>query len=450
MSAFIPDQNYPGGVYKQLADFAASSQKNPTTELVKMAWVGDSITAAQKASNSGNNVFNSNRSQAFWVPFLTGQRILCPQSLNFGVSGDTTTNVLARMDPILACGAGYFHVMIGVNDSGNLSQTLTNLKSIWDQLLATGAVVLASTVLPRTTAVQATRDYICSINSYIRSKQGYASNFFVIDPFNAYGDPLSTTFSPRTNYSYDGLHPKALGAYYISLPVRDLVNALIPDRGGPCYANSLDNYSGGNLSGSLNTNSILDGTAGTKSAAGSTLTGDVADDWTISVSTNGGTVSNLVTTASKVTVSDGRPGQRIVMSGDVTPAVSGAIDNGTLIQLTQDVATPSNVHGGDTLRAQCEVDIAEGTEGIAVVELKLSVTLDGTTYTSADGAGNPGDLLPSDAFSGTLRTPDLVLPSGNTVTLVRTQVRILFKSGTSVTVVFDGTITGVAVRKVTS
>lgn len=420
----------------------------PYSIIPKLAVVGDSITYATIGSNLGNNVYNLNRGHSFWASFLTGRRIYTNQSLNFGINGDTTSGLLARLTDVMASDAGIYWVLIGTNDIGvhTTEQIITNLKLIWNALLKTGAVVIASTILPRNLASATSRDQIHTVNQFIRSQAYTTSRLFIVDPTVDYGDPLSTTMAPRTNYSYDGLHPKAIGSFYHSKQAVALLNQLIPAQAVP-FASYTDTFSATNTRGNLLTNGLLDGTGGTlANSGGGTVSGTVADSWGINTSNNGGgTLTSLTVTASKVTLTDGRPGQRIVLGGTYTGAGSSAVDNGCLVGFTQDNFNSLNLAAGDKIKLSADISVAAGLENIAGIEAYLYIQSSAGTFISADGSCITGDLMPSDAFSGVFETPEFTVPDG-VITWVRASIRLyLYTAGTSVAA--DVTIGGVTLRK---
>lgn len=418
----------------------------------KVAYVGDSIIAVEKSYNTATDTYSPNRSPSFWARFLTGQRIVSPQSLNFGVSGDTTTAILARMTPILTSGAGVFYIAAGTNDPFTpnfipTATTISNLQSIVQQLLAIGGLVYLQTILPRTLGTQSDRDAIYRINNWIREQASKQQDrLIIVDPFLDYGNPTATNMAPRTNYAYDGLHPTSFGAYAITQPIVAALNSIIPAR-GPVMALASDVWSANNPNGSLVTNGLMAGTAGTNGGGGGTISGSIADSWTLSHIPNGGTVTGLTTTASKVTLADGRPAQRLIVGGTYSGAGSAAVDAGTSIMFRQDGL--ANISAGDVVKMNADIAVAAGADNVSGIQAQFLMTIGGTNYTISDGACITSDYLPNVAFAGTLETPTLIVPSG-TQTLVRAAIRIYLRTAAAQTPVLDMTIAGIKVHKVTN
>lgn len=414
-----------------------------------MAWVGDSITEASKTQNTATNTFNTQRGIDFWTRTLSGQRIYSPQSLNFGVSGDDTTDVIARLSTIKASGAGAYFVLIGTNDIGvnSFSTITTNLATIWDALLDTGAVVFAGTILPRTLATQSSRDLALRVNNWIRQQHQSRPLFHVVDVAHYFGDPSSSTWAPKTNYSYDAtpIHPTGLGAYFIGKQIATAINTVFPK--GPIWTltSAADLWSADNVSGNLLANGLFTGTGGTKTNG----SGDLATSWTLAYGANGGTVSSLTAVGSQPTYADGsdRTAQKITIGGTATGAGSAAVNNATVVVLSQSqTSTFTNYTAGNVIRAAIDFSVDASAASIAAIELQMLFTVGGTSYTIGEGS-SMGDVLPTEAFSGTLLTEAFTIPSG-TMTLARLGVRTYLKNG-SISPVLGLTVTGAKMFKVT-
>lgn len=420
---------------------------------------------------------DSNRGPSQVVAFLTNRRVIAPQSMLFGHPGDTTAAVLARMAPIVSAGCGSYVVMIGTNDLGAVSTTAleTNILSIWQQLLATGRPVVAETILPRTLSAGSTRDELWAVNRWIRKQAGTLPGLYVVDGAVAYGDPASGTATPRVGatgdgtYSYDGLHPKGIGALAAFAPVASLFNQLYPDPGYD-VASFTDLYSATNTSGSLIYNPTMATTnaAFTGSIAGNVLTvtaissgslavgeqiqgagvpantiitgygtgggstGTYALSTTATVAseslTTGGTVSGRVTgTAPDAwtanTVDNGcNPCTYTVTSAastladGTTPAdlltISGTAGGGfaTEIYLSQALTSFGNFALGDKIQATCRVEMGAGSAHITSPFLSLTYSAGSNSYVLSSGpigSLNPSvsDGSPATAYSGTIATP---------------------------------------------
>lgn len=409
----------------------------PAIDKPLVAFAGDSICYAAIGANTATGTFNTGRGPSYWTRFLSNQRIVSPQALNFCVSGDTTNMLLARMGPILASGAADIYVMIGTNDVGavSLATTQANIRSIVTQFLGTGARVHLSTVLPRQLVSATSRAQLLAINNFIRSLQGTYSRLYIFDPFLQYVDPVATDMAPRTSYAYDGLHPTTLGAYYAMQSYVAQINQQYVQFGSPAMATATDVFDAtNNFGGNLVANGIMSGTGGTNGGGGGTISGTIADSWTLATSANGGTITSLTVTGSSVTLTDGRPAQRIVIGGTYSGAGSAAINQGTSVVFRQDLGSlnATNYPVGSQVVLTATYSVAASSANISGVECRISTTIGGTTYEIGDGSAYTSDFIPADAYSGTCMTEPFTIPSG-TITLMRPSVRMYLRTAASQT-----------------
>jgi hypothetical protein len=120
-------------------------------------FLGDSITAQNggntPVSNPSGAVYPNlgahyeSRGFAVYALMILGQRLRC--GTNFGIGGQTTTAIRARLVDVLASPHRYVHVYAGVNDIGqglSLATTQSNLKAIYTDLIAAGKIVTTATV----------------------------------------------------------------------------------------------------------------------------------------------------------------------------------------------------------------------------------------------------------------------------------------------------------------
>lgn len=412
---------------------------------------GSSSGTLALSDNSIVNLYSQNRGAAFWVPFLTGYRTTAPQTLNFSLPGDTTTSLLTRMAPIVAANCGSYVVMIGTNDLGtsvSQAQTQANISSIWSQLLATGRPVIAQPILPRTlTAASASMNELWSLNRWIKQQAGAIPGLYIVDSTAAYGDPLSTTATPRVGatidytYSYDGLHPKGVGAYAAFAPVATFFNQLYTDPGPPNTGNS-DLYATANPSGNLLANGMMSFVGGTGTVSGK-VTGSTPDGWTAFSADAGCTTCSYTGVASSSTLADGTPAAQIVIAGTAAGGYA------TQVALAYNITTFGNFSVGDKLQATCRVEVSTGSAHVTAPSLQLSYNAGGVLNTLWAGAPLVSDASPPTAYSGTLSTPLPAPPiqgglSGN----LSLWVNAYITNGTSATVAMTYKVGGCALRKV--
>lgn len=371
----------------------------PMNNLV--ALLGDSITAAG-IDNDANNLRNSNRGMTHWLPLLTRQAFRSPQSLNFGVSGQTSGQIAARVGDVIESGAGSCVVLAGTNDLGVNSAAVTkaNLAMIYQALAEANILIVALPILPRTVSGTTNYGFINTVNQWIKEQGEVYPNFRYIEPWEFY-DPYSLTMTPPAGYTYDGLHPMAIGMRYITEAVAEYLNTVLPAPARQVESITDHFWPTDNPGGFLNANPMMSGTGGT---AGSGVTGDVANDWTISTSAGGGTITSLTVTASKDTSDTGLITQDIVIGGTATGGFQ------TLVAVDDfGLQYDAEMNAGDQIEFIVDFEVIGGTVGISGVAAFFAAQQNGTWKYTWDGYPVVSDDYTVDGFKGVMRTPAMTL-----------------------------------------
>lgn len=236
------DSSGAGGGLSRVAGNAAS------------VWMGDSITQA-----------SAEKSIAAWTNFFLDGQLKHIVGFNKGVSGDKTSDMLARDSVALALNPQIYFILAGTNDvtGGVSAATITaNLQTLIDNALATPSVelVVLRTILKRSdgtfTGNPAFATVRTAVNSWIRAVSH--PKVLVIDYDLCAWDPTDT------RQCADGLHPLGPGAMIIGEYTGDRTATRIA---------SIDVLA--DQTGNLVNNPTLTGTAGTKTD----VTGNVATSW---------------------------------------------------------------------------------------------------------------------------------------------------------------------------
>ena len=269
------------------AQTSQSQQNNSSIVLdgtaKKLIAIGDSITyqnhgpvATRFEANGPLIVMNT----------LMGRRFTFTTVENKGVSGDDTTEMVARLSDLSGLGGDICSVLCGTNDVNKtslggtgaalkaytnslISTAIANLSTTYDYIINTlGIPVLAFVVSPRSTWASTIPEQIAEgkraikeINEWIKSQA--SENIIVVD---YYDDWNNGSDEPKANYTYDGLHPLYLGAYWMGYRARQKLLARYGDYNFALSANNVA------------PNPTMSGTGGTVS--GSIFTGVLADNCT--------------------------------------------------------------------------------------------------------------------------------------------------------------------------
>lgn len=371
-----------------------------------LACLGDSITAA-----NGGGLNKNALGFASWACLLSRQRAVHTPALNFGVSGENSAQILARVGQVIAARPAICVVLEGTNDTAlSYEQTIANMSATYSALLNAGIIVVAIPITPRSTGTSAQRLKMNRVNDWIRRRRLGTRNLHVLDLTEILGDQA---WSPLANYTYDGLHPQHLGAYYMGKALAGLITSIIPV--APAQAvNSLDVYDAtDNPTGNLLPNGIISGTGGSVG----TFSGQMATSFfTNSVNLYGSAVA-----LSKSTMADGKAAQRIQWSGAYT--------GGTPAFQISSNATVGNISIGDTVELSCEIEVAAGAA--CNVSLTLYAGWSGGSASAKDLLPSANYAPPGEAWSGVLKTPPIPIANALTALSANVQFNGVGTSGTA-------------------
>ena len=213
-----------------------------------------------------SDVLNAFRHQRIKHRWFLNQRF--PTVINAGVSGDTTTMILARIAAVTATNPDVVVVFAGINDclganAGNVNSIITtaqsNLSAIYNALSAVGSYVVAIPIWPISKFYSGmdpgtyTRLAISRINSWIFKQAETRPNVLVADigaafrNLNTNHEPFysnDTTIYPSgyPNYLSDGIHPSATAAFAAGKVLADILDPLLPTGTLNWPGNETENY----------------------------------------------------------------------------------------------------------------------------------------------------------------------------------------------------------------
>jgi lysophospholipase L1-like esterase len=383
-----------------------------------LAIFGDSISAG--ANNvAANTQRRANAGYGSWIPILTKQRVTFPWDYNFGVNGDTTAMMLARLSQVTAVRPTICVVHGGTNDAagtGTADAAIANLSTIYDALQRIGTIVIAIPILGRSSpnawASTARSDVAFRINDWIRRQRFVRRNFYVADCSLVFDDPVSATFGNK-GFTADGLHPDPTGSYLIAKQIVTIINGIYPDVVVP-YVQQADAWSATNPSGNLLLGATLAGTSGSVTGA----TGSVATNWLGNAAAAGGATVAF----SKVTRADGRLAHRVDVSGNYA-ATTGTV----LLQYSVNAGAPlAGLVAGDIIENMCEYEIFTSHANVSGLSLILQTVEGGVNFFREDAWANNTMNGVTEAHTGLLRTQSITL--GAAPTAAYFQLKVAFKN----------------------
>jgi lysophospholipase L1-like esterase len=145
------------------------------------------------------------------------------QIANRGIGGDTTDNILSRMDTILSVSPKRALIMVGINDIGrsaSLGSVFQNYREIVKRLQQAGVTVIIQSTLECSKDVCG--DQVYQVRDLNKQLEDFAKrNNIVFLDINA--DLSSPSDGLLSKYSYDGFHLLAGGYVKWSEKIRPYI-----------------------------------------------------------------------------------------------------------------------------------------------------------------------------------------------------------------------------------
>ncbi len=390
--------------------------------------IGDSITSANSVRPNtplGADIGTAYTQTLGWLPWaLTTANGLSfswnPTFGNFGVGGDTTTNILARMGPILASKASIATLLIGINDiSGGIvlggapATVLANLKAnylkIVSMLRAAGIRPICFTILPAGGSSGMTdnmRNTVLAFNAWLRA-YGPINGIEVFDAYRVLADTTSATGAMLTGSSIDGLHPNATGAFRLGQAFATHLQSHPPKLKRTTTGVSDLYVAASNPQGNLLANAGFITTQAMPAIAPLTTAGVAPASWT--VSRESGTSTAGTVTGSMVASADGNGNWfELDFAG-----LNGAAEVFRFLY-----AIPTNtIAFSEYLDGFGEVEQVAGQTGGALNSLGwiLSDGTNGTVSYTAMSQGTSAGVIPTDAYAAYLEIPPLQIAASGTL-----------------------------------
>lgn len=408
---------------------------------LKLAILGDSIT-----DQNSRNVEppSATPSRAWFVDgYMTWARVLSRQRFDigpegdFGQSGDTLQQMLARINQVLAYSPTHCVVLGGSNNF--TVDTFVTIRDTWlnivTTLLSAGIAPIVMPCPPRGGAVltvaqvQLQTRYTNFQREWCRSNRGA----YFVDYLPQVTDQTSIVSTPLADMlKADNLHPASTGAYWMGKALADLFAVITPPLPTE-FSSAADYFSADNPTGNLlysgTTNrGLLAGTGGTQTAnAGLTYAG---------TGLAAGATFLRGTSTSTCTVTLDKENPRIDAgraSGErqhvqIAASTGGGGDEVYNLRFTPLIA---DVAAGDQYYAEAAIEILTAPARMTALELYLLETRPSNSQTAIDMGLNTSLSLfmPSVTWSGVLRTPVITRQADATALQVNIRARFAVASG---------------------
>lgn len=375
-----------------------------------VAVVGDS----RLANGWGSPILGAANSVAegiqAWLEFLSGGRIRCPYSLNFAVAGETTTQMLARIDAactaIFAAGCTTVLFLGSTNDrAGGISAATTksNITTIFGRLKSAGCRIVSIAEMPRgDTTYTSLRlsgtqlAYHMDVVRWLRLRPLYNAQEMSVDVWPDLADKTSASGDAIAGLLRDGLHPSPGASRTIAGKILTAISAFIPPW-APALASGADVY------GTDNPYGCPFGNPGLSGGSGSTL----PTGWTAAAAAAGMTLAHATLT------SGGERKMQHTWSG--TPGSAGLSQR--LATRYEASASAVGIVPGNIYRVWWPVEWDALTN---IRSIHAGFTVDAGTRIAL--VNQNAYAYPQAAASGVMCLDDIVIPAGTTVAQIAINV----------------------------
>jgi len=188
----------------------------------KVVAIGDSITVAD--TDVANQSFGP---RSWFIQMIARSGGLLQYVRNSGISGNTTAQMLARIDrDVIAYQPDICFILGGTNDVGAdvpTSTIVANIEAMVDKLQAANILPIIGTIPVRNDVVK--NELLHKTNVDIR-ELAYRRKLTLVDFYAALADPQTGLF--RAGFNFDNLHTSALGAEAMAKAALDKVIPLLP------------------------------------------------------------------------------------------------------------------------------------------------------------------------------------------------------------------------------
>lgn len=276
-----------------------------------------------------------------WVFQRSGYKFRLARGGNFGVGGNTSAMLLARIADVINHPCPNVIVIGPVNDP-TLAESITNMTLIIQQLIDGGKRVILGNEMPHTAGNSTQQDNQIGRRNWLEDPARKATwpSIIQIDTFRPMWN-AATYCDFKAGYAPDGLHPATLGNSVLGETIANAIAPYITAFSGYCDApiSALDTYDASlNPDGCLVAGFMMTGTGG---RVDNVLNTGVATGWNVTTTSAGGATLAF----SKGVDADGYDTQIIDITGTATAGTRSL----SIAALTNQAGDLAKVLAGDRL-----------------------------------------------------------------------------------------------------
>lgn len=389
---------------------------------LKIASFGHSFMSRGFSSSASLNQF-TDVNIAQWACRLLGQRVTTEMDLNFGVSGERSDQILARIGDVLTSEADIVVLDAWANDitqSIDLATIQDNATQMLDLLTDAGKIVMLTPVASRADASNTLANIrkMDELNRFLFEKQSSYPSVYAVNDLDVWNDLNHTaTLRPAGGITanvlanvVDLLHPSARGAFLKGYRLYEALRGILPAQDDSRWSPYGTVDASANPHGNLIANPLMAGTA--NGTLGTGMTGEVVSGWTLE-RLSGST--NITAVGSKV-------GKALINGDTLSQQQIVATNPGSGLETVlfrRDRSLAFYTAGTVTSHSYMDVEVDADEDAIAELCLVSQEITGGTSVTSEDGSlsdsAATASVLPNIAWEGTFRTPKLTSQASNTV-----------------------------------
>lgn len=398
------------------------------------AALGDSLAAMLHLDVTGTFRNMNARHPLHWANGLSGGRgqFVSTNRGNFGVSGERTDQIMARVPAVIASGAGLVWLMAGTNDlaqnyptAGTCAATaFANIATMVRRITAAGITVILELVVGATNLTAAQIGYMNELNQRLVEFATTMPNVYLHDASRMILDPTNSTsaIAFKTSYAYDATHPSALGGYYWGKSLATLIQQIVPPWPRLGHLNLTDAQRAPYIANGLFTVQ----TGGTNNIGAALTSGAVPTNWVLSRS--GSPTVAISYDTDDGTALDPSMGSKCIMAVTFTAA-------GERISLACSDISTSLWNVGDIVDTGCRSRLVSGAAYAASVRHRVSLSVDGVAadYYSLIEASST-DPAPDEGYTVDQTLGPITAPTGTTKNFLSARTEVVSRAAGTVVV----------------